>query len=179
MLRSLVKRVYLCVLRKRLASFGKESYLSPYGHYVSARSMHVGDNVYIGPRATISASEGIWIRNGVTIGPEFTVMGGDHNFRKVGARIWESKSGGTNRPVIIEEDVWIGARVLVLEGVTIGEGAVVGAGSVVTRDLAPYTVSAGNPARRIGVRFTPEELKEHLALVGSKSLFADLVQVFE
>jgi len=53
------------------------------------------------------------------------------------------------RPVTIKNDVWIGANACVLRGVTIGEGAVVGAGSVVTHDIQPYTIVAGNPARVI------------------------------
>jgi len=56
------------------------------------------------------------------------------------------------KPVAIHDHAWIGARALICPGVTIGEGAVVGAGAVVTRDVAPWTIVAGNPARRIGDR---------------------------
>jgi len=56
----------------------------------------------------------------------------------------------------IGSDVWIGARVLIKAGVKIGHGAVIGMGSVVTRDVAPYTIVAGNPARLIRPRFAPE-----------------------
>jgi acetyltransferase-like isoleucine patch superfamily enzyme len=55
--------------------------------------------------------------------------------------------GSTYGRVAIERDAWIGAGVIILPNVTIGEGAVVGAGSVVTRDVAPFTIVAGNPAR--------------------------------
>lgn len=51
------------------------------------------------------------------------------------------------RPVLIEDDVWIGARVIILPGVKVGKGSVIGAGSVVTKDVMPYTVVGGNPAR--------------------------------
>jgi acetyltransferase-like isoleucine patch superfamily enzyme len=57
--------------------------------------------------------------------------------------------GSTYGRVAIERDAWIGAGVIILPNVTIGEGAVVGAGSVVTRDVAPFTIVAGNPARLI------------------------------
>ena len=57
---------------------------------------------------------------------------------------------------VIGHDVWIGENVLIKSGVTIGNGAVIGMGSVVTRDIAPYTVVAGNPARVIRQRFVPE-----------------------
>lgn len=53
------------------------------------------------------------------------------------------------RPVSVKSDAWIGANACVLRGVTIGEGAVVGAGAVVTKDVPPYTIAAGNPARVI------------------------------
>jgi acetyltransferase-like isoleucine patch superfamily enzyme len=63
------------------------------------------------------------------------------------------KAGKTSppisEPVIIEDDVWIGTRCMILKGVTIGRGSVVGAGSVVRRDVPPYSLMAGNPARRV------------------------------
>lgn len=63
---------------------------------------------------------------------------------------------GTTRPVTIGHDVWIGQDVLLRGGVTIGTGAVIGAGAVVTRDVAPYCVMGGNPARLLRPRFAPE-----------------------
>jgi acetyltransferase-like isoleucine patch superfamily enzyme len=56
------------------------------------------------------------------------------------------------RPVAIMDHAWIGARAIILPGVTIGEGAVVAAGSVVTKDVAPYTIVGGNPARPLSTR---------------------------
>ena len=63
------------------------------------------------------------------------------------------KQGMTElRPVIIEDDVWIGARVCILPGVTIGHGSVVGACAVVSKSIPPYSVAVGNPARVVKVR---------------------------
>jgi maltose O-acetyltransferase len=56
-----------------------------------------------------------------------------------------------NKTIIIEDGAWIGARAVVLPGVTVGKMAIVGAGSIVTRDVPPYTIVAGNPAREIGM----------------------------
>jgi len=54
---------------------------------------------------------------------------------------------GINAPVVIENDVWIGNRAIILKGVTIGQGAIIGAGAVVTKNVPPNTIAAGNPAK--------------------------------
>jgi acetyltransferase-like isoleucine patch superfamily enzyme len=53
---------------------------------------------------------------------------------------------------VLEDDVWLGVNVAVMDGVTIGQGAIVGAGAVVTKDIPPYAIAGGVPARLIGVR---------------------------
>lgn len=76
--------------------------------------------------------------------------------------IWEP--GGPNRDAVtkggitVGNDVWIGARAIILSGVTIGDGAIVAAGAVVTRDVPPYAIVGGNPARIIRKRFTDEQI---------------------
>lgn len=68
------------------------------------------------------------------------------------------------QPVTIRNDVWIGHGAVILPGVTVGDGAVIGANAVVTSDVAPYTIVAGVPARRLRYRFPPETAKRLLAL---------------
>ena len=70
----------------------------------------------------------------------------------------------TNGDVVIGNDVWIGSNATIMSGVTIGDGAVVGADSCVTGDIAPYTIVAGNPARRLSSRFDPETVEKLLAI---------------
>lgn len=65
-----------------------------------------------------------------------------------------------SKPVTIGHDVWLGHGVIVLAGVTIGNGAAIGAGSIVTKDVEPYAVMVGNPARKIRQRFTDEEIAD-------------------
>ena len=66
-----------------------------------------------------------------------------------------------DKDIIVEEDVWIGARVTLLRGVTLGRGCIVGAGSVVRRSIPPYAIVTGNPAKIVGFRFTPQEMAIH------------------
>lgn len=70
----------------------------------------------------------------------------------------------TRGPVTIGNDVWVGARAIILSGVTIGDGAVIGAGAVVTRDVAPYSVMVGNPAKAVRKRFSDRQIAALLAL---------------
>lgn len=69
----------------------------------------------------------------------------------------------TYAPVKIGDDVWIGTNVVILPGVTIGQGAIVGAGAVVTKDVPPYTIVVGNPAKSIRKRFNQKEIKKLMA----------------
>lgn len=135
----------------------------------SYRSIVLGSDVYIGPRATFnSAISTIRIGSKVLFGPEVTIMGGDHRFDVVGRYIYDvtEKVPDNDRDVVIEDDVWIGARVVILKGVTIGRGSVIGAGSVVTKSIPPYSVAVGNPAKVIRSRFTPDNIDKHEAMLG-------------
>ncbi len=69
-----------------------------------------------------------------------------------------------HRVVRLGNDVWLGANAIIMPGITIGDGAVVGAGSIVTRDVGPYQIVAGNPARRLRDRFEPEIVDELLEI---------------
>jgi len=66
--------------------------------------------------------------------------------------------------IIIENDVWIGATATIMSGVKISNGAVVGAGSVVTKDVPPYAIVAGNPAKVVKYRFTEEQIEKLLSI---------------
>lgn len=81
----------------------------------------------------------------VSIGPEATILTLGHDPQS-------AEFGNKGGPVIIANHVWIAYRAIILPGVTIGEGAVVAAGAVVTKDVEPYTIVAGSPARKVGVR---------------------------
>ncbi|WP_378949742.1 CatB-related O-acetyltransferase [Mesorhizobium sp. ANAO-SY3R2] len=69
-----------------------------------------------------------------------------------------------SRPMQIGNDVWIGRRATIMPGVTVGDGAVIGTGSIVTKDVKPYEVVAGNPAKHIRFRFPREQIDQLLAI---------------
>lgn len=113
--------------------------------------VEIGDNAVIMMGAVINIGavigEKTMIDMGVVLGGRATVGNNCHiGAGTVLAGVIEPPSA---KPVIVEDDVLIGANAVVLEGVTIGKGAVVAAGAVVTQDVAPYTVVAGTPARKI------------------------------
>ena len=161
----------LCILyRYRFEKCGENVIFSP-NDYFSYEKIEIGSDVFIGPGAFFSCSKSkLMIGNKVILGPNVTIMGGDHNYRWVGKYMYDVKEGGTDLPVVIQDDVWIGADVVILKGVMLGKGSIVGAGSVVTKNVPCYAVVAGNPAKIIKMRFSPNEQIEHekfLRLSGS------------
>ena len=110
----------------------------------------IGDGTYIGPRAILGAGGGIRIGARVTFGAAVHLLAENHQFDD-SARSIQSQ-GVTRAGIVVDDDVWVGNGVIVLDGVTIGRGAVVGAGSIVTHDVPPGAVAAGNPARVIRQR---------------------------
>jgi len=104
--------------------------------------LSIGDNSRVNG-VHISASERIEIGRNVRMAPYTIIM--DDDFHDSSNHF----SSGKKAPIIIEDDVWIATRAIILKGVTIGKGAVVAAGAVVSKDVEPYTVVAGVPAKPI------------------------------
>ncbi|WP_165009328.1 acyltransferase [Neisseria yangbaofengii] len=101
----------------------------------------IGDHSGIGVDCEICY--GLGIGNNVMMGPECLFYSHSHKFDKATKKF----SGYTDtNPIVIEDDVWIGRRVIIMGGVTIGKGSVIGAGAVVTKSVPPYSLAAGNPA---------------------------------
>jgi acetyltransferase-like isoleucine patch superfamily enzyme len=124
-------------------------------------SIAIANNVFIGGGTTLDCVVSISIESDVLISYDCLITDSDnhsisYSIRKKDLMDW--RSGGKHdwattksNPVIIKKGAWIGAKSIILKGVTIGEGAVIGAGSVVTKDVPPYTINGGNPARVIRV----------------------------
>jgi acetyltransferase-like isoleucine patch superfamily enzyme len=103
--------------------------------------IRIGDGTYLNRNIEIVAAESVTIGRDCKIGRDVIIMDTDQH--ALPGRPLEA------RPVVIEDRVWIGARAIVLKGVTIGHDTIVGAGSVVTRSLPPRSVAVGQPARAI------------------------------
>lgn len=146
-----IKEAYTRCRNKFLYSFGVSFPFSK----VRVRALRklgfsVGKDVYFPSDLTITMNY-IYYRGDLTIGDRVAigpgcilVVASHANFSKI-------KNAMKSKPyrITIQDDAWLGAGVIVLPGVTIGKGAVIGAGAVVTKDVPPYTVSVGNPARVI------------------------------
>ncbi len=114
-------------------------------------SLNIADRVAISPLVHVSADEGeIRIGACTAIGPGTVLRAANHSFARTDIPIMDQ--GHTRGFIHIDEDVWIGANCVITADVHIGRGAIVGAGAVVTRNVAPFTIVAGVPAKVIGQR---------------------------
>lgn len=133
------------LFRELLGAFGVSSFIQPpfrcdYGSYI-----RVGERVFVNFDCTILDCGPVTIGDGVQIASGVQLLAADHP-REPELRAAGSELG---RPVVIEDNVWLGAGAIVCPGVRVGRDSIVGAGSVVTRDVPAGVVAVGNPCRVI------------------------------
>lgn len=114
--------------------------------------MLIGEQVVINSGCVLYSGNGIRIGKGVAVAANCTFAPVNHEFRERGAPIREQGFRPGKGGILIEDDVWIGANCVLLDGAILRAGCVVGAGSTVRGELKPYTVYAGTPLRVIGER---------------------------
>ncbi len=131
------------LLDKLFAKVGTNVYIEPPLHANWGRHTHVGNDVYANFNLTLVDDTDIHIGNNVLIGPNVTIDAGTHPIHPELRR----KAAQYNLPVVVENNVWIGAGAIILPGVRIGENTVIGAGSVVTKDLPANVVAVGSPCK--------------------------------
>ncbi len=110
----------------------------------------IGENSFIGCNGVLGAGGGIHIGNNVLIGQNVNLHSENHVYSDKDRLIREQ--GIRYEGIIIEDDVWIGSKVTIVDGVKVGQGAVIGAGSVVTKSIPPYAVAVGVPAKVVRYR---------------------------
>lgn len=132
------------ILKKLLNCKGElcieQPFYCSYGYNIS-----IGVNFYSDVNLTILDKASVQIGDNVIIGPNVNIYTSSHPFHEV------ERMRGLEyaRPIVIYDNVWIGGNVTILPGVKINQGAIIGAGSVVTDDIPPYVIAAGNPCRVI------------------------------
>lgn len=142
---------WLCI--KKFNYFGTGSSFRPGAYAIETKNISIGDYVVIRPQSMLFASplsEGLQIdiEDYVLIGSGVHIYVTNHSFEDTEKPIYLQGSSEI-KPVIIRTGSWIGANAILLPGVEIGENSVVAAGSVVTKNVSPYTVVGGNPAKTI------------------------------
>ncbi|MFD0675537.1 MULTISPECIES: acyltransferase [unclassified Paenibacillus] len=114
--------------------------------------VHIGSNSYINSGTVIYSGNGVWIGSGVLIAANCTLAPVNHEYRSRSLPIIEQRFMPSKGGIVIEDDVWIGAGTVILDGAFLRKGCVVGAQSLVKGELEPYSINVGVPSRRIGYR---------------------------
>ena len=136
------------LLRERLAAVAEGAVIRPPFYCDYGFNISLGRDTFLNFNCVILDIVAVEIAEGAQIGPAVQIYAADHP-RDPALRRQDLECG---RPVKIGAFAWVGGGAIILPGITVGEAAVVGAGSVVTRDVAPGTTVAGNPARPLQAR---------------------------
>lgn len=130
---------------------GAATYLMRDCYITSPQNISIGNYVCINRHASLGGQGNLTIGNYVNIGPNCSLITAQHRFDRPDKPM--AFQGITRGPIVIEDDVWLGVNVTVLPNVRIGRGAIVGANAVVTRDVPPYAIVTGVPAKLMRYRF--------------------------
>lgn len=132
-----------------------------WGSWLKCR-LSIGEGTGIGWRFQARGAGQLTIGRYCAFGEDITVITSNHDSERLSLsyllqdQVVGKRFTAATKDVTIGHDVWIGDRVIILPGVTIGDGAIIGAGSVVTKSIPAFRIAAGNPARVLKPRFTPE-----------------------
>lgn len=114
--------------------------------------VRIGRNSYINSGVVIYSGNGVTIGEGVLVAANCTFAPVNHEYRSREKTIMEQRFQPSRGGIVVEDDVWVGANCVILDGAILRKGCVVGASSLVKGELEPYSVNVGNPIRKIGSR---------------------------
>lgn len=164
-LRGLYKAALIKSFKKKLGFCGKNVILT-CSPFINPQNVYLYDDTNIFGKFTFINEKGRFImKRGSGAAQGLTVITETHT-RALGKmlkdkELFYGRKGNVSSDIIVEEDVWIGANVTILSGVVVGRGATVGAGSICIKNIPPYSIVMGNPAKVIGFNFSPDEIVEH------------------
>jgi chloramphenicol O-acetyltransferase type B len=169
-----IRNLYLAKVKYSAYPIGDRFHAGARVRLWAKKTLVIGANFYIGRDSFIETDciigDNVLIANRVGIVGKY-----DHNYQQIGVAIRQSSAirdidynwKGLNLVTEIGTDVWIGYGAIVMGGVKIGNGAIIAAGAVVTKDVEPYSIYGGNPAKKISDRFnSKEDLVSHLRISG-------------
>jgi len=142
--------VKIAFLRALGAKIGKRAVFYPGVWIAPPNKLEAGDDVDFALDVMITTSGTVKIGSRVLIGYRSQITSSDHHVPPKPGRIFGANHD--NRPVVIGDDVWIGGNCMIMAGVTIGEGAIIAGGAVVTKDVEPFSIVGGCPAKLIRYR---------------------------
>lgn len=168
-----ISKIKQSIKNKRFKQCGKNTFTDSTIKG-NLKNVIVGNYCYLGENNQfISLNALITIGDYVMTGPDVLFVSGNHQFDILGKRMIDisdsDKNNECDEDISIGDDVWIGARSIILKGVSIGRGAVIGAGAIVTKNVPPYAIVAGNPANIIRYRFSEEQIAEHERLLKNEN----------
>lgn len=166
------KLMVMPILKSALNECGRNVYIGRNCD-ITYKNITIGSNSSIGERALfLSTKAKIIIGNNVMLAPQVTMITGNHRINIIGKFMSDitddEKEPDDDLDIIIQDDVWIGANSTILKGVIVGIGSVIAAGSVVTKDIDPYCIYGGVPAKKIKERFNEEQIALHQELLNKK-----------
>ena len=145
-----LRRTFMPFILRRL---GADTEIQSGLRVTNPEHVSIGSNCNLAQGLFITGGGGVTIGDWVGFGPDTKIWSVNHRFADPDTP-WLLQ-GWDKKPVVIEDDVWLGANVFVMPGVTIGKGAIVSAGTVVNRSIPPYAIVTGNPGRVVGWRKQP------------------------
>lgn len=149
---------------RKMRSVGRNVHICRGYAIFPPEKVTIGDSVWIGEHFYARAEGGLTIGSGTVISTDVEIRTSGHNYNSADLGMLPYDERIFYSPLTIGENCWIGARVIFARGVTVGEGAVIGMGSVVTKDVPPLAVVAGNPAKII--KYRDRETYERLKAEG-------------
>jgi maltose O-acetyltransferase len=149
-------------VRRRLGACGVNPVFHPNVRIIGPKGLKIGDFCAFGEGTFLTAGGGITMGNYVGTGPDAKIWSVNHRFED--PTVPWIKQGYEHKPVVIEDDVWIGASAFIKPGVRIGRGAIISAGTVLSKSVPAFAIVAGNPGRVVGWRKRPEDGSQGVVL---------------